>query len=196
MLRSTYLQMKTTRSLCYLRMFTNRMMSCEQVDCLQLKIMECVNVDVDLGIWLCVDENVCKWMWDQALRKTTYVPLSKRIKCKRSLKCGKCFCGCGKTAYVPLSERIISERSLKCEKCRWMCRLLVWRCKIVWLWTFSVVFQNICGFLVWKWKMFFIGDDFNCLQQPENICFWKDFMFSQKIRKKKKKFVVVVCIAS
>ena len=42
--------------------------------------------------------------------------------------------------------------------------------------------------------MFFIGDDFNCLQQPENICFWKDFMFSQKIRKKKKKSLLLLYV--
>jgi hypothetical protein len=41
------------------RTFTYRMMSCEQAECLQLKIMVCMNVDADLGIWVCVDEDKC-----------------------------------------------------------------------------------------------------------------------------------------
>jgi hypothetical protein len=66
---------------------------------------------------VCVDENVCTWMWDRTLRKTAYVPLSKRIRSKRSSKCGKCYVGVesslSETAYVPLSWRIKFERSSK-----------------------------------------------------------------------------------
>ena len=41
--------------------------------------------------------------------------------------------------------------------------------KIVWLWTFCAVVQNIYRLLVWKWKMFFIGGDFKWLQQPKKV---------------------------
>jgi hypothetical protein len=44
---------------------------------------------------VCVDENVCMWMWvwDRALVKVAYVPLSRRIKSERSLNCRICFVG-------------------------------------------------------------------------------------------------------
>ena len=116
-------------------------------------------------------ENVGKWMsvWDRALRKAAYVPLSQRIRSERNLKCGVCKflfgsskCMCGPFVW---KGKIV-------HMC--MCRLLVRRCKIVWLWTFCVVVQNICRLLVWKWKMFFTGDDFKCLQQP-NKCVLERF---------------------
>jgi hypothetical protein len=39
-----------------------------------------------------VGENAYKWMWvwDRALVKTAYVPLSQRIRSERSSNCGKC----------------------------------------------------------------------------------------------------------
>ena len=151
----------------------------------------------------CVDENAYKWMWvwDRALVKVAYVPWSWRIRSERNSKYGKFGIwmqvwdrALRKAAYVPLSQRIRSERSSKCGMCRWMCRLLVRRCKIVWLWSFCVVVQNIYKLIVWKWNMFFIGDDFKCLQQPKIFvdflcwsekcfhweCLWGNILWSHK----------------
>ena len=68
------------------------------------------------------------WVWDRALVKATYIPLPQRIRSECSSKCGVCEflfgsskCMCGALVWKGKVVRIC------------MCRLLVRRCKIVWL---------------------------------------------------------------
>ena len=64
-------------------------------------------------------------MWDRALRKAAYVPLSQRIRSERSSKCGVCEflfgsskCICGRLVW---KEKVV-------HTC--MCRLLIRRKKL------------------------------------------------------------------
>jgi hypothetical protein len=113
------------------RTFTCKMMSCEQANCLQLEIMECVNVDVNLVIWVCVDEDKCVSGYGYWTVRVGVGPsLSERLPTylyqresgpnvvrnvenvlwvwDRALV---------KAAYVPPSQRIRFERSSKCGVC-------------------------------------------------------------------------------
>ena len=113
------------------RTFTFKMMSCEQANCFQLEIMECVKVDVNLVIWVCVDKDKCVSGYGYwTVRVGVGLSLSERLPTylyqresgpnvvrnvenvlwvwDRALV---------KAAYVPPSQRIKSERSSKYGNC-------------------------------------------------------------------------------